>query len=90
MLNTHGIAVQNAAFPRHTRNRQTFHGKTEHNKVHFHFILNLYNIKQLTVNDREYNRFIPGVDPDQLTKVVILKMEESEFFNKVFAPLVTF
>uniref|UniRef100_A0A8R1XZU8 MAP/microtubule affinity-regulating kinase 3 n=3 Tax=Onchocerca volvulus TaxID=6282 RepID=A0A8R1XZU8_ONCVO len=32
VLNTHGIAVQNAAFPRHTRNRQTFHGKTEHNK----------------------------------------------------------
>ncbi|KAL3984725.1 Protein kinase domain family protein [Acanthocheilonema viteae] len=32
ILNTHGTAVQNAAFPRHTRNRQTFHGKTEHNK----------------------------------------------------------
>ncbi|KAM3718056.1 Serine/threonine-protein kinase [Dirofilaria immitis] len=32
VLNTHGTAVQNAAFPRHTRNRQTFHGKTEHNK----------------------------------------------------------
>ncbi|CAG9530130.1 unnamed protein product, partial [Cercopithifilaria johnstoni] len=32
VLNTHGTVVQNAAFPRHTRNRQTFHGKTEHNK----------------------------------------------------------
>ncbi|VDK85701.1 unnamed protein product [Litomosoides sigmodontis] len=29
---THGTGIQNAAFPRHTRNRQTFHGKTEHNK----------------------------------------------------------
>lgn len=29
----HGTTLQNAAFPRHTRNRQTFHGKTEHNKV---------------------------------------------------------
>lgn len=26
-------AANNAAFPRNTRNRQTFHGKTEHNKV---------------------------------------------------------
>ncbi|VDO08546.1 unnamed protein product, partial [Brugia timori] len=32
VLSTHGTAIQNAAFPRHTRNRQTFHGKTEHNK----------------------------------------------------------
>ncbi|EJD73944.1 CAMK/CAMKL/MARK protein kinase, partial [Loa loa] len=32
VLSTHNTAVQNAAFPRHTRNRQTFHGKTEHNK----------------------------------------------------------
>uniref|UniRef100_A0A9J2PNS5 non-specific serine/threonine protein kinase n=1 Tax=Ascaris lumbricoides TaxID=6252 RepID=A0A9J2PNS5_ASCLU len=29
---TQNAAVQNSAFPRHTRNRQTFHGKTEHNK----------------------------------------------------------
>ncbi|VDN03325.1 unnamed protein product [Thelazia callipaeda] len=32
VLNTHNLAAQYAAFPRHTRNRQTFHGKTEHNK----------------------------------------------------------
>uniref|UniRef100_A0A915AGQ6 MAP/microtubule affinity-regulating kinase 3 n=1 Tax=Parascaris univalens TaxID=6257 RepID=A0A915AGQ6_PARUN len=29
---TQNAAVQNSPFPRHTRNRQTFHGKTEHNK----------------------------------------------------------
>uniref|UniRef100_A0A0M3K1X6 MAP/microtubule affinity-regulating kinase 3 n=1 Tax=Anisakis simplex TaxID=6269 RepID=A0A0M3K1X6_ANISI len=28
-------AMQNSAFPRHTRNRQTFHGKTEHNRAGF-------------------------------------------------------
>uniref|UniRef100_A0A915PW07 MAP/microtubule affinity-regulating kinase 3 n=1 Tax=Setaria digitata TaxID=48799 RepID=A0A915PW07_9BILA len=32
VLASHSSTVQNAAFPRHTRNRQTFHGKTEHNK----------------------------------------------------------
>jgi hypothetical protein len=28
-----GLGTAAAAFPRNTRNRQTFHGKTEHNKV---------------------------------------------------------
>lgn len=62
-LNVQG-ALQNAAFPRHTRNRQTFHGKTEHNKVSniilFYFMISVVAI----LLDGSRYVFLPHIVPD--------------------------